>query len=189
MMDKIKIDKELTLSNFLYMQTKDGQKIFGDKITIYENCGIIIYKGDNIVSCIECTEIEVKKWEEDIFIFAKNLIPFSISVIYEECSKMFKNESFKLEDKVIRQDNLNSTKLEFAYISGVELDIEQIKQQYEYTVVEINIISDDFKVVTIQKGDEIVQTLETELISLPQIFKNANILIDIGKTRLPFQIE
>ena len=187
-MEKIKLDKELVFTDFLYIWNTDGQKVFGDKLVIYENCGIAMYNKDNMVSYVEGNEIEVKKWEEDIFIFAKNITPFSFIVVYKEPSKLFPKESFKAGDKVLKLDD--AIKIEFDYyIKGVELCIEEIKQKYEYIVTEINLITDDFKVVKIKNDTETVQVLESDLISFSQIFKNANILIDIGKTRLPFQIE
>ena len=100
-MKKIGDKNIIQIKDFLYITNNDGQKIYGDKIIIYQNCGIVVYKKNTIVSIIECSNIEMVNCGNKIDIFAKALSYFALSIVFENSFK--NNVDFKIGDKVIRQ--------------------------------------------------------------------------------------
>jgi hypothetical protein len=174
-MEKFIVKGKYEVNDFLYFQNQYGQKIYGDRVVLYENCGIVIYKNiEKVVSYVECTNIELVKHDSRYAIFAKSLIPFTVSIVFKEPSSFFEKETFKTADLVIRMDNTDAAKLEAGLLRGNVTDIGSVIRTYGYTIVKILDIKDDFKIVTLIKDEETVQIPYLRLSSLGAIVKNAN---------------
>ena len=154
-MKKIGDKNIIQIKDFLYITNNDGQKIYGDKIIIYQNCGIVVYKKNTIVSIIECSNIEMVNYGNKIDIFAKALSYFALSIVFENSFK--NNVDFKIGDKVIRQDNLDATRIEMNFSFLDTFNAEAIKREYEYEIIEIININQSFKILKLKNNKETVQ--------------------------------
>ena len=48
-----KVSEGIVISHCLYTTNNDNYKIYNDKIVIYQNCGIFLYKEDEVVAIFD----------------------------------------------------------------------------------------------------------------------------------------
>jgi len=160
----------IVISHCLYTTNNDNYKIYNDKIVIYQNCGIFLYKEDEVVAIFECTNIEIVDYKTRIDIFGKSkkLTHFALSVILDREDES-NTCNFKKGDKVIRQDNFDAAKISINYLEGKDINIEKIKKEYEYEIIKIINITNDFKILEIQKDNNVIQVNSSEVVLFNQL--------------------